>query len=294
LVDVTLFPKEDTIRFLYNEMNIFTTFLIQPLTNGLILFYKVLGGNLGLAIVGFSVFLRFILNPLTKPYMESMKKMKEFQPQLDKLKKKYTKDQKKLLSAQAEFYRQKGINPGGGCLPYLLQIVILIALFNVFTKTLTPGVGADKINHLLYQPLKLAEQETLKTKFLYLDLAKPDVFKLPPIPFSLPGPILILAALLQFISAKIMAPQVSVGKTMAKKTPGATDDLQVMMQQSMTYTFPFFTLIFGMSFPSGLALYWMLFSFWQAWQQYKTSGWGGLSPFISKVGLLKSQGNKNA
>lgn len=270
-------------------MNIFHTFLIQPLTNGLLLFYKLLGANLGLAIIGFSVGLRFILNPLTKPYMDSMKKMKEFQPQLDKLKRKYAKDKKKLLEAQADFYKQKGINPGGGCLPYLLQIIILIALFNVFTRVLAPGVGIEKINELLYNPLKFETGAVLNTRFLYLDLTKPDIFRIPSFPVPIPGPILILAALIQLISAKIMAPQAQMESKIAKKSPGAADDMQTMMQQSMTYTFPLFTLIFGMSFPSGLALYWLLFSLFQAWQQYKSTGWGGLTLWISKLGLLKSQ-----
>jgi YidC/Oxa1 family membrane protein insertase len=269
-------------------MNIFTTILIQPLTNGLILFYKLLGQNMGLAIIVFSLFLRFILNPLTKPYTQQAKKMKDFQPQLEKLKNKYAGDKKKLLEAQAEFYKQNKINPGAGCLPYLLQIVILIALFNVFTKVLVPGIEVGKINELLYAPLKFENSSQLNTGFLYLDLTKPDVFRFAGLPFPLPGPILVLAALLQFISAKIMAPAVKVEEKMAQKSKGATDNIQVAMQQSMTFTFPLFTLIFGMSFPSGLAIYWLLFSFWQAWQQYKTTGWGGLQPFLLRVGLAKA------
>jgi len=83
-------------------MNIFTTLLIQPLANGLIAFYKILGGNMGLAIIAFSLFLRIILNPLTRPYMESMKKMKEVAPSLEKLKAKYQGDKVGLAKAQAE------------------------------------------------------------------------------------------------------------------------------------------------------------------------------------------------
>ncbi len=273
-------------------MNIFTTILIAPLTNGLILFYDLLGHNLGLAIIAFSVLLRFILNPLTKPYMESMKKMKQFQPQLAKLQKKYANDKQKLLAAQAEFYKQNKINPGAGCLPYLLQIVILIALFNVFTKVLAAGAGIDKLNALLYAPLKFAEGSTLNTSFLYLNLAKPDIFKLAFLPFALPGPFIILAAVVQFLSAKMMAPVVAVEKKVAEKTHSQADDISTMMQSSMTYTFPLMTLIFGMSFPSGLAIYWFLFSVWQFIQQYQTSGWGGLTPWLTKLGLLKSL-NKN-
>jgi len=270
-------------------MNIFNTLLIQPLANGLILFYKLLGGNMGLAIIGFSFALRFLLNPLTKPYMQSMKKMKEFEPQLAKLKERHKGDKKKLLEAQTEFYKQKGINPGGGCLPYLLQIVVLIALFNVFTRVLAPnGDVVGKFNELLYSPLRFQEGATLNTKFLYLDITRPDSFKVSFLPFAIPGPILILAALFQFLAAKMMTPYQKLEAKIAKKTPGSTDDMQVTMQKSMSLTFPLFTLIFGLSFPSGLALYWLLFSFWQLWQQYKTSGWGGLTPLVLKLGLLKS------
>lgn len=267
-------------------MEIFNIILIQPLTNGLILFYKILGGNLGLAIIAFSVALRFALNPLTKPYMESMKKMKEAEPQLNKLKKKYASDKTKLMQAQADFYKQKGINPGAGCLPYLLQIVVLIALFNVFTRVLSANVGGiDKLNSLLYSPLKFPQSATLNTGFLYLNITKPDVFKVSGVPFPIPGPILILAAIVQLFSAKMMAPMVAVEKKVAQKSSGKEDDIQVAMQQSSTYTFPLFTIIFGMSFPSGLALYWLIFSFFQAWQQYNTSGWGGATTWIRKIGL---------
>ncbi len=270
-------------------MDIFIPILIQPLANGLILFYKLLG-NMGLAIIVFSLFLRLILNPLTTPYMESMKKMKDFEPQLAKLKKKYKDDKTKFMQAQADFYKEKGINPSAGCLPYLLQIVVLFALFNVFMTALSAnGDTTAKFNSLLYEPLKFKSEEVINTRFLYLNITKPDVFNLPSLPFPIPGPLLILAAIIQLISSKMMAPYTKVEEKVAKKTSGGADDIAVSMQQSMTFTFPLFTIIFGMGFPSGLALYWFMFSLFQAWQQYKTSGWGGLTPWINKVSLLKSQ-----
>jgi len=269
--------------------NMFNTILIQPLTNGLILCYKFLGQNLGVAIIAFSLFLRFILNPLTKPYMESMKKMKDMAPQLEKLKKKHGSDKVKLAQAQSELYKQKGVNPSAGCLPYLLQIVVLIAFFNVFTKTISAGGNlTEKFNALLYAPLKFSQEEVINTKFLYLDVTKPDVFHFPGVPFPIPGPMIILAALVQLASSKMMAPAVAVEKKEAKKTKSDTDDIQVAMQQSMTYTFPLMTLFFGMSFSSGLAIYWLLFSLWQAIQQYNTSGLGGLRPWLLKLRLIKS------
>ena len=274
-------------------MNIFTTALIQPLANGLIVAYRILGENMGLAILGFGLFLRIILNPLTKPYMESMKKMKEYAPQLEKLKKKHKGDKVKLAQAQSEFYKQQGINPGAGCLPYLLQIVVLIAFFNVFSRVLSAdGDIVAKFNELLYEPLKFGADEIINTKFLYLDVTEPDVFRIEGIPIPLPGPVLLLAAIVQFLSAKIMAPYVKEEKKIVKKTEEKTDDIQVAMQQSMIYTFPLMTIVIGTRFASGLALYWFLFSVYQAIQQYKSQGWGGLTPWIEKIGLLQS-GPKN-
>ena len=267
-------------------MNIFEIALIQPLTNGLILFYKLLWSNLGLAIIGFSILLRFVLNPLTKPYMNSMKKMKELQPQLAKLQKKYEGDKQALIKAQADFYKEKGVNPGSGCLPYLLQIVILIALFSVFTKVLTGDMV--KLNEILYPAVKFEEGTSLNSQFLWLNLTKPDIFSIPGIPFKLPGAIIFLAAFIQFLSSKMMATVNKVEEKVAKGTKSQADDMQTAMQSSMTYMFPIMTLIFGLSFPAGLALYWMLFSLFQMIQQYQSGGWGGLTPWFSKLGLVKS------
>jgi YidC/Oxa1 family membrane protein insertase len=269
-------------------MNIFTLLLTQPLANGLILFYKVLGQNMGLAIIGFSLFLRIILNPLTKPYMESMKKMKDMTPQIDRLKKKYKDDKIKFTQAQADLYKEKGINPGAGCLPYLLQIVILIAFFNVFTRTLSPdGDPTGRFNDLLYGFLKFEPGQSINLNFLYLDITKPDILKFAFLPFAIPGPFLILAALSQFVSAKVMTPFTDVEEKIAKATKDEADDMQVAMQKSMSFTFPLFTLFIGMKFASGLALYWVVFSLSQTIQQVRSQGWGELTPLIKKLNLLK-------
>jgi YidC/Oxa1 family membrane protein insertase len=266
-------------------MNIFTILLTQPLTNGLMLFYKVFGSNLGLAILSFSVALIFALRPLTRPYMESMKRIKEFEPQIKKLKKKYGDDKLAFSKAQADFYKQNKINPTAGCLPYLLQFAILIALFQVFTTALSGDSATEKINNLLYPALKLEEGTRLNTSFLYLDITQPDKLNrlVQGVPDFLPGIFLILATVAQFLSAKITAPFIDAEAKAAKKTKGEGDDMQVAMQQSMTYTLPLMTLIFGLKFPSGLALYWLVFSLVNVWQQVGMSGWGSLTPYVRKV-----------
>lgn len=228
--------------------------------------------------------------------MRSMKKMREYQKEIDRLKLKYKDDKKKLMQAQADFYKEKGINPSAGCLPYLLQIVVLIALFNVFSGVLGgKGNINDNFNKLLYEPLKFKAGEIINTSFLYLNITKPDVIKLPFPPFALPGPLLILAAITQLVSAKISMPYIKEEEKLAKKTETKSDDAMIAAQGSMIYMFPVMTILAGVNFPSGLALYWFLFSLFQAVQQYSSTGWGGATPWVAKgttwiqsLGLLKS------
>lgn len=268
-------------------MNIFTLILTQPLANGLILSYRIFGQNLGVAILAFSLFLVLVTRPLSKPQMETMKKMKELQPQIDKLKRKYGKDKMAFSKAQAELYKEKKINPASGCLFQIVQIVILYSLFGVFTSALSFGPEAvTKLNNLLYSPLKFIDGQSLNTKFLYLDVSKPDTINVPGLPFSLPGVFLILATLAQFLSVRIMSPYISEEEKLARKTRSEADDMQLAMQSSMTYTLPLMTIIFGLRFPSGLALYWLVFSLFNVWQQVKASGWGSLTPMISRVSAL--------
>jgi len=269
-------------------MNIFTLFLTQPLTNALVLFYHLFGNNLGLAIIGLSIFIRLALNPITKPALDNMKKMREYQKDIEKLKKKHKGDTKKLMEAQQQFYKDKGINPSAGCLPQILQLVILISLFHVFRTTLDSNIDViAKLNTLLYEPLRFGENIKLNTTFLFWDVTRPDSHKLSFLPFAIPGVLLFLSSFFQFVSAKMAMPYVEIEKKIAKKTKQETDDIAVAMQSSMIYTFPLMTLVIGLSFPAGLALYWLVFSISQAYMQFQSAGFGGLTPFLKKISLLK-------
>lgn len=266
-------------------MNIFRILITEPLANGLVIFYKLLGGNMGLAIIGFTVALRAALTPLTHQYMESMKKMRELAPQLEKIKKKHKGDKTKLLQAQAEFYKQNNIKPGGGCLPYVVQIVILITFFRLFVNVFSSGNVIESFNQYLYGPLKFASDATVNLKFLYTDITKPDTFKLASIPFAIPGPMILIAAVVQGISAKLMSPAASAESKLAGKTKDPTDDFQTAMQNSAIYTFPIITILAGMRFPAGLAIYWATFSIFQLVQQ---TDWKKLLSSKMESNLLKS------
>lgn len=250
------------------------TFFYQPLVNALIFFYDLLGHNLGWAIIGLTVAIRAILTPLTLPSLKSAQKLKDLQPELAKLKAKYGKDKQVFAQKQLEFYRQQGVNPAAGCLPQIIQLIVLIALFQAFNKVLLiNGDIAAGLNQVLYPALKLPSDFILNSQFFYLNLTKPDLFSIPAIKLGqftfdkLPGIFLIASAVTQFLSSKLMLPAAKASEAKAKSTPPASDDMAASMQQQMLYLFPLMTLFIGFTFPSGLVLYWLTFSLFMLAQQ---------------------------
>lgn len=262
--------------------------LYQPIVNALIFFYHLLFHNFGLAIIVLTVIIRLLLLPLTQSSMAATKKMRDLAPELEKLKKKYGKDKQAYAKAQMDLYKQHGANPASGCLPQIIQLVVLIALYQAFIQVLrVDGNVIQKLNEVLYPQLQLAPETIINTKFFYLDLGKPDIFRLSGLPIPLPGLFLLAATLIQLISSKMMMPSLVEAKKEAAKTPTQTDDMATAMQSQMTYLFPLMTLLIGYSFPSGLVLYWFIFSLLMAIQQYFIGGWGGLEPWLRKLKLKK-------
>jgi YidC/Oxa1 family membrane protein insertase len=260
--------------------------LYQPLLNGLILLYRLIG-NLGWAIIGLTVVIRVLLIPLTVPSMKATKKMQALAPDLDRLKKKYKDDKQGLAKAQMELYRQHGANPAAGCLPQIIQLLVLIALYQAFRQVLVAdGVEViQKINEFLYPQLHLPIEAKINLHFLYLDLSKADVFHLPISGQNLPLPgfFLIAAALTQFLSSKMMVPATKIAEKVAEKTEEKADDMATAMQTQMLYLFPLMTILIGFTFPSGLILYWFIFSLFTMIQQYFIAGPGGIEPWLRKL-----------
>jgi len=245
-------------------MNLWQLLLYQPLVNALIGFYQ-LFGSLGWAIIGLTLTIRFLLLPLTWPALQAAQKMKQLAPKLEKLRKKYKNDRQKLAQAQMELYRSAGIKPLAGFLPQIIQILILIALFQAFRNVLVGNGAIDKLNQVLYSALKLDPTTKINLHFYYLDLAKPDLIKVAG--HNLPGIFLFASALGQFLSAKLMMTTSKGQEKIAKKTPEKTDDFAAMMQTQSLYLFPLMTIFIGLSFPSGLVLYWLTFSLFNLVQQ---------------------------
>ncbi|NIT03692.1 membrane protein insertase YidC [Candidatus Saccharibacteria bacterium] len=221
-------------------MNLWNTFLIDPLTSALFFLYQNLGQNLGLAIIALTLGLRILLFPLALPAIRSTKVQQELKPELDKIKKKYKGDRQKMSVAQMELFKKRGVNPFAGCLPQILQLVILIALYRVFIVNL--GNGA------------------LDPHFLIWDLSVRDRYLILPI----------LAAAVQFFLSKMTLPQVSEEHKAAHEAGGREEDFATAFQRQNLYIFPILTLILGFQFPAGLMLYWLVSSLIQLLQQWVT------------------------
>lgn len=226
--------------------------------------------NLGVAIVEIAVLSRVVFYPFTKQQLHYSKKMNEIQPQIAALKEKHKGNQQSLASAQMELFKQHGINPAAGCLPTIVQLVILFGLIDAMNRILTMN---------------------LHTQFLFWDVAKPDLlFRFPQKILTLdgfPGVLVILSSLTFFLQSKMMMPSAPKIRKEDKpeekkeKSDFASDFAEV--QSSMIWLFPIMLLFMGVSWPSGLALYWTVGTIISIGQQYQVSGLGGLQPYVVKL-----------
>lgn len=182
--------------------------------------------NYGIVLIVFSVIIKILVYPLTKKSYQSMKDIQTIQPEVTKLREKFKSDPQKLNQATMNLYKEHGVNPLGGCLPMLLQMPLLFALFIVFRSTIELR-GAPFI-------------------FWISDLSQPDA--LIPLPFSLPlyGDQISLLPLLMGVSMFVQQ----------KMTTSQANPQQKMMTQFMSV---FFIILFN-QFPSGLNLYYTLFN----------------------------------
>ena len=94
----------------------------------------------GLSIIVFTIIIRVLLLPLNMKSMKSQLKMTEIQPEVKRIQEKYKKDPQKLNEETMKLYKEKGVNPLGGCLPLLIQMPVLMALYNVFRKPVFAGI----------------------------------------------------------------------------------------------------------------------------------------------------------
>ena len=188
-------------------------------------------GNYGVAIIIVTVLMRIIIFPLTLKQEKSMKKMRELQPELEKIKEKYKDNPQEYQQKTAELYRESGVNPLGGCLPLLIQMPVFVALYWAFSGNAIP---AD-------------------AKFLWFTLKQPDrLFMIGNFAFNL---LPILNVGVTYIQQKIMT----------SATSGQESSQQM---QTMLYMMPLMMLFIFYKMPSGVTLYYLVSGALSLVQQY--------------------------
>jgi len=289
-----------------------------PLFNLLIFLYQLPLIDFALAIIVFTIVIRTILAPLFVRQIRSQKEMQRMQPLVRELQRKHKGNRQKITEETMALYREHGVNQFGGCLPVVLQLPILFALYQALIRAsgVTQGfvpnddnraafetlqaqglveavagtadhyrVAVDgacnlpefsqlsqflPLNCQLIDPVKLTEPvDTTIGWLLGLNLADIDrVFSLSIFGGFALSLLAVIAAILQFVQVKMTSPRPN------------KDDPSSGMTSTMTYTFPILTIVWGGIFPSGLILYWIVYTAYLVVQQYLIMGWGNLFPLF--------------
>lgn len=199
----------------------------------------------GWTIIIFTILIRLALYPFTASQVKSTKAQQEFMasPEWQKIQKKYANDKEKLAQEQMRLYQEMGINPLGACLPTVLQLPIIFALYWSVTRALA-STPLQLVNLLSIVSDKLSYMIPLSSTFLWMDLSQPERLYLPFLP-NLGIPVLaILVMITSYLQTKLM------------ETPTASNDSQSQaMTKMMSIYMPVFIGWISYTYASGLALY---------------------------------------
>ncbi len=240
-------------------MSLGMAFLIRPISEWFIIplfqFLNWFIPNYGFVLIVFSIIIKVLLHPLSKSSLQSMSKMQKLQPMITELREKFKDDPQKMNVQIMRLYSEYGVNPAGGCLPMLLQMPILYALWSVFRSTI----------------------ELRQAEFIWWinDLSIPDVVA--KLPFAIPI----------FGITEVSGLAILMGITMFIQQKMTVQDPR---QKMMVWMMPvLMTLLFN-SFPSGLNLYYFMFNLLSIAQQEYIKRKHGDEPLKKVDPTKKSKG----
>ncbi len=213
-----------------------------------------LTGVYSVSIILLTIIFNVLMLPLAIKQIKSTEGMQKIQPQVKAIQKKYKNDKDTMNKKIMELYQANGVNPLAGCLPMLIQLPIIFALFGVLRNPMdyifvnNPEVGAKAIVE----------------SFLWINnLSLPDMLSvvLPSVEFAqyIPGILPIITAILTYVQMEITTPS---DKNNNDKTQPAANAMS-----NMKYMFPIMILLFSRSMPAGLVLYWVTGTIFRIIQQ---------------------------
>ena len=266
--------------------------IFQALFLGLAFLYSVTG-DIGIAIIMLTILIRILLVPVFRAQIVSQRRMQLIQPELRAIALRYKGNRAKISEEQMKLYRERGVNPASGCLPALLQLVLLLPMYQVFTQ----GLSAPDISSMLtVAGVTVVDIQCQNPTDPLAPCIDPDIPWLAWIPkiadgqFFFPGypgglaanlpeifwnvlPGLFGLSLLALVSAVLQLIQTRMMAT-------RTDDPQVRTQQRLFLLLPAFSLIYGALLPAGLFIYWITTTIFSIVQQFLINGYGGLFPLF--------------
>jgi YidC/Oxa1 family membrane protein insertase len=268
--------------------------IFQTIFIGLAFLYSVTG-DIGIAIILLTIILRTLMIPIFRMQIVSQRRMQMLQPELKAIQTKYKGDRAKISEQQMQLYKDRGVNPASGCLPAVLQMVLLLPMYQVFMRGLKAPDISSMLNPFGFQVVNVECQNPGDPYAPCIDPNIPWLAWLPKIDggFVFPGypgglpsnePEIFLmvfsgfglglsllaatSALLQLVQTRMM---------MSRGTPG---DSTQATQQRMFLLLPAFSLIYGAILPAGLFIYWITTTVFSIVQQFLINGYGGLFPLF--------------
>lgn len=222
----------------------FNVFFYQPLFNFLIVIYKYISfGDFGIAVIILTILVKFILYPLNVKAIKSQKVFSELQPKIKEIQNKYKDDKEKQAKELMEVYKGAKVSPFAGFSSMLIQLPVLIALYQLFWQGLNP-----EQMRFLYSFVSF--EGAINPDFLsILNLSKSNIY------------LAASAGILQYLQVKTMGPK-------SKSSLKSQSDFAKILQTQMQYFFPFFTVIILLNMPSAIALYFLTSSVFSIIQQY--------------------------
>ena len=231
-------------------MGLYHEFLYQPLFNLLIWLYNILpGADLGFAIIAISILIKLILWPFSRASLKSQKALQQIQPKIEEIKKEHGQNKEVMAKAMMELYQKEKVNPLSSCLPLLIQLPLLIALYSV----LGAGLRAESLVDLY--PF-VSNPGQINPFFLgRINLEQSHLV------------MAVIAGIFQFIQTKMLMAK-RPPKIVQKKEGAKDEDMLAMMNKNMLYLMPVMTVIIGASLPGGLVLYWIVINILSIIQQF--------------------------
>lgn len=247
----------------------FTTLIVQPIFNLLVLIYALLPGhNFGLSIIIFTIIIRLLMWPLVKRQLRQTKLMRKLQPELKRIKQEAKGNKQKESMLMMELYKERGVNPLATFPILIVQAVILIGLYIGLNKVIhnpqdMVSFAYPALQHLSWiQHLAHHAKDFDNTLFGFIDLSRSA---LGPTGTYLPALVLVLgSAFIQFMTSRQLMPTTKDSRKLRDILKDAGNgkqadqtEVSAAVGRSTQYIIPFMVFIFTVNLPAALSLYWL-------------------------------------